>query len=97
MQVRWLGKTDMAALIGLSAHTLRRYREQGEWQEGIHYSKLNQNTVVYNERLVLDWVANRNNQDAHKRAIERYLMELSANGEPPATIAQRKRQRKAAG
>lgn len=97
MQTRWLDKNDTAALIGLSPHTLRRYREKGIWEEGVHYSKLNQNTVVYNERLVLDWVANRSNPDAHKRAIERYLMELSANGEAPTTIAQRKRQRKAAG
>lgn len=97
MQTRWLSKADAAALIGLSPHTLRRYRERGSWKEGIHYSKLSQNTVVYNERLVLDWVANRNNPDAHKRAIERYLVELSANGEAPTTSAKGKRQCKKTG
>jgi hypothetical protein len=87
--MRWLNKTDTAALIGLSPHTLRRYRENNTWQAGIHYSKLNQNSVVYNELLILDWVANRNNPAAHQRAIEQYLINLSANGEA-ATATSRK-------
>ena len=87
--MRWLNKTDMAAKIGRSPHTLRRYRENGTWLEGIHYSKLTQNSVVYNEFLILDWVANRNNPSAHQRAIKQYLIALSANGEA-ATTTRRK-------
>jgi DNA-binding transcriptional MerR regulator len=90
--VRWLNKSQAAALLGLSPHTLRRYRERGEWQAGIHYSKVAANHVVYNERLILDWVANRNNPAQHRRAIEQYLTELSANGETPKTT-RRKGQR----
>lgn len=95
----WLSKTETAKLIGRSPHTLRRYRERGDWQEGIHYSKLSQNSIVYNKRLILDWVANRNNPIAHQRTIEQFLTEISANGQNPTTttITQRKRQRKAAG
>lgn len=92
--MKWLNKQQAADLIGLSPHTLRRYRERGIWQAGIHYSKVAQNHVVYNERLILDWVANRGNPAAHQRAIEQYLIELSANGEAAAASqkGQRKRQ-----
>ena len=87
--MRWLNKADTAALIGLSPHTLRRYRENGTWKAGIHYSKLTQNSVVYNELLILDWVANRNNPAAHQRAIEQYLINLSANGEAATTTSKK--------
>ena len=93
----WLNKSDAATLIGLSPHTLRRYRERGEWIEGIHYSKIAQNHVVYNEPMILDWVANRNNPAAHQRAIEKYLAQLSANGEAAATSPTRRRPGKRAG
>ncbi len=95
--MRWLNKSQAAALIGLSPHTLRRYRERGEWVAGIHYSKLAQNHVVYNEPLILDWVANRGNPAAHQRAIEQYLTQLSANGEATATSKTRQRSGKRAG
>lgn len=95
--MKWLNKQQAAALIGLSAHTLRRYRERGEWVEGVHYSKVAQNHIVYNERLILDWVANRSNPAAHQRAIEQYLIELSANGETAAASGKEQRSGKRAG
>jgi len=93
----WLNKSQAAALLGLSPHTLRRYRERGEWIKGIHYSKIAQNHVVYNELLILDWVANRHNPAAHQRAIEQYLTQLSSNGEASTTGEKRKRQHKRTG
>lgn len=89
--MKWLSKAQAAHLLGVSPHTLRRYRERGYWQEGIHYSKLAQNHVVYNERLILDWVANRHNPTAHQIAIESYLLELSGN--EASTKRNRKRPR----
>lgn len=92
--MKWISKNQAAALIGLSPHTLRRYRERGIWQEGIHYSKPSQNSVVYNERLILNWIANRHNPIAHEQAIERYLSDLSNDGKTAETEStQRKRKR----
>lgn len=92
----WLNKAQAAALLGLSPHTLRRYRERQQWLEGIHYSKLAQNHVLYNEPLILDWVANRHNPAAHQRAIQQYLTQLSANGEAAAAGRSGKRSGKSA-
>jgi hypothetical protein len=86
----WLTKSQTADLLSLSPHTLRRYRERGTWLEGIHFIKLNQNTVRYNEKLILDWAAHRNNPSAHQRAIERYLSSLD---EIEATKTSQKRKR----
>lgn len=92
---RFLSKTQLSEQIGLSPHTFRRYRERGDWKEGIHFVKLSQNVVLYNERLCLDWVANRTNPIAHERTIRQYLSTLS-NEETP-TSQKRQRQRKATG
>jgi hypothetical protein len=64
---------------GLSRTTLKRYRLQGVWQEGIHWQRLNSRSVLYNKPLVMDWIANRTNPQAHQRAIENYLSSLLSN------------------
>jgi hypothetical protein len=88
---QFVSKNQLAQEIGLSAHTFRRYRERGEWVEGVHYSKLNQNTVLYNLQLCLDWVANRSNPTAHQRTITQYLQSLSNEETTTATRQKRKR------
>jgi hypothetical protein len=88
---QFVSKKQLAQEIGLSAHTFRRYRERGEWVEGVHYSKLNQNTVLYNLQLCLDWVANRSNPIAHQRTITQYLQSLSNEETTTATRQKRKR------
>jgi Putative excisionase (DUF1233) len=88
---KFVTKAQLSQEIGLSPHTFRRYRERGEWVEGVHYSKLNQNTVLYNLQLCLDWVANRSNPIAHQRTVKQYLQSLS--NEEIATATRQKRQR----
>jgi hypothetical protein len=88
---QFVSKSQLAQEIGLSPHTFRRYRERGEWVEGVHYSKLNQNTVLYNLQLCLDWVANRSNPTAHQRTITQYLQSLSNEETTTATRQKRKR------
>jgi Putative excisionase (DUF1233) len=94
---KFVTKTQLSEEIGLSAHTFRRYRERGLWLQGVHYSKINQNTVLYNLQLCLDWVANRNNPIAHQRTITLYLQSLSNEATTTATRPQRQRQSKTAG
>ena len=92
--MRWLNKTQLSEVVGLEPDSFEGYRKRGQWLLGIHYSKPTQNTVLYNERLILDWIANNHNPPAHQRAIDRYLTELSANGETPTESTKRQRKRK---
>jgi hypothetical protein len=87
---KFVNKTQLSQEIGLSAHTFRRYRERGQWQQDVHYVKLNQNTVLYNLQLCLDWVANRSNPIAHQRSITQYLQSLSNPNEETATATRKK-------
>jgi phage terminase Nu1 subunit (DNA packaging protein) len=89
--VQFLNKSQLASIIGLSAHTFRRYRERGAWLEGVHYVKVNQNTVLYNQAMVLDWLANRGNPAQHQRNVEAYLKSLS-HEKPTPTRKARQRQ-----
>jgi hypothetical protein len=87
-----MNKTRLATIVGLSPHTFRRYRERGYWQKGIHFVKVNQDTVLYNKELVLDWLANRDNPAQHQRKIDQYLASLS-NHEEATTPKSKARQR----
>ncbi|MBW4559653.1 MAG: excisionase family protein [Mojavia pulchra JT2-VF2] len=72
-------KKQLSNQIGLSSETFKRYRLQGIWQESIHWQKINSRTTLYNLPLILDWIANRDNPQAHQRAIEAYLHSLPSN------------------
>lgn len=89
----FLNKRDMAGKVGLSCHTLRRYRERGDWLEGIHFIRVNQNTILYNAELVLNWFANRQNPAAHQRAIEKYLGSLDEETKAASQARQRSNKR----
>lgn len=64
---------------GLSTSTFKRYRLTGTWIEGIHWQRVNSRLVVYNLALILDWIANRSNPQAHEWAVENYLRSLPSN------------------
>lgn len=69
----------MAAAIGLSPHTLKRYRLQGTLIEDIHWIRINPRCVRYNRELIQDWVCNRHAPSSHQKAIEEYLNSLACN------------------
>ena len=91
MTTKFLKKAQLAPIVGLSAHTFRRYRERKIWIEGVHYVKVSQNAVLYNQAMVLDWVANRGNPAQHQRNVEEYLKSLS-HEKPTTTRKARQRQ-----
>ncbi|BAU13914.1 hypothetical protein LEP3755_44570 [Leptolyngbya sp. NIES-3755] len=70
--VTFVGKQEMSQELGLSRETLKRYRLQGEWIEGVHWIRVNCRRVLYNQELIQDWLHNRNNPNAHQCAIEIY-------------------------
>lgn len=69
----------MAKAIGLSPYTLKRYRLSGLLVEDIHWIRLNPRCIRYNQELVQDWVAHRQDPQAHLRAIEVYYNNLLGN------------------
>ncbi|XGV98785.1 MAG: hypothetical protein ACAF41_07565 [Leptolyngbya sp. BL-A-14] len=78
---RLVNKHEASAVLGISPETLKKYRLQANSTliEGIHYHVWNARVVKYNAALIADWGLNRNNPEAHKRAIEAYLASLPSN------------------
>lgn len=72
-------KHTIAERTGYSPHTLKKIRQRGEWIEGIHYVRKNSRVIRYNLGLCLDWFANQDNPQAHRRAIEIYRQSLPSN------------------
>lgn len=72
-------KRQASECLNLSTATLKKYRTQGLWIEGIHWVRINSRCVRYNLELLKDWVQNRNNPVAHQRAIDAYQASLLSN------------------
>jgi CHAD domain-containing protein len=65
--------------LQLSGTTLKRYRTEGLWIEGIHWVRLNSRCIRYNLELLQDWLHNRHDPRAHQRAIDAYRSHLLSN------------------
>ena len=69
-------KHRVSEQLNLSYSTLKKYRLAGDWIEGIHWVRINSRCVRYNLELIQDWLHNRDNPNAHMRAIEVYRQGL---------------------
>ncbi|WP_072016069.1 hypothetical protein [Leptolyngbya sp. KIOST-1] len=73
-------KRKAADLTGFSPETLKKYRLiDKSLLENIHWVKVNSRTIRYNLTLLADWIANRDDSAAHRRAIEHYLQSKLSN------------------
>lgn len=77
--VTFVGKQQASKSLDLSGETLKKYRLEGEWIEGIHWVRINSRCVRYNLELIQDWFHNRHDPAAHLRAIENYQESLLSN------------------
>ena len=75
----FVNKRKASECLNLSGSTLKKYRLQGDWIEGIHWVRINSRCVRYNLELIQDWLHNRENPAAHLRAIETYKQGLLSN------------------
>lgn len=80
MKYSFCNKRVLAQSLGCSHHTIKAFRQRGDLIEGIHYIRENSRTIRYNLELCLNWLANRHNPAAHRRAIEQYLKTLEDAG-----------------
>ncbi|MFM7447652.1 MAG: hypothetical protein ACKO24_03510 [Leptolyngbyaceae cyanobacterium] len=69
--------------LGLSTKTLQSLRREGSLIQGIHYSEVNSRLILYNLPLMIDWVVNRHDPEAHLRAIENFQASLLSNQAKP--------------
>ena len=72
----FVSKRQASECLNLSSSTLKKYRLNGEWIEGLHWVRINSRCVRYNLELIQDWLHNRNDPAAHIRAIEVYQQNL---------------------
>jgi hypothetical protein len=77
--IQFADKRLACARLNLSGTTLKRYRTEGVWIEGIHWVRLNSRCIRYNLEMVQDWAQNRHDPVAHRRAIEAYQAQLLSN------------------
>lgn len=75
----FIGKHEAAKLIGFAPDTLKKFRAKGLLREGIHWIRINSRSVRYNKGLLVDWIVNRDDPQAHERAIEMFFMNLPSN------------------
>ena len=75
----FVNKRQVSECLNLSSSTLKKYRLNGEWIEGLHWVRINSRCVRYNLELIKDWLHNRSDPAAHLRAIEIYQRELLSN------------------
>lgn len=50
----FISKKKATEALDLSGETLKRYRLQGEWIEGVHWVRINSRCVRYNLELIQD-------------------------------------------
>ena len=75
----FVSKKQASECLDLSSSTLKKYRLNGEWIEGLHWVRINSRCVRYNLDLIQDWLHNRSDPSAHLRAIEIYQQALLSN------------------
>ncbi len=75
----FVSKKQASECLDLSSSTLKKYRLNGEWIEGLHWVRINSRCVRYNLDLIKDWLHNRSDPSAHLRAIEVYQQNLLSN------------------
>lgn len=75
----FVNKRQASECLSLSGSTLKKYRLNGEWIEGVHWVRINSRCVRYNLELLKDWLQNRGNPEVHMQAIETYQTSLLSN------------------
>ncbi len=80
---QFVSKQQAVEQFNFGATTLKRYRTEGVWIEGLHWIKLNSRCIRYNLELIQDWIHNQEDPAAHQRAIDIYQARLLSNQPTP--------------
>ncbi len=55
----WFRGNLLPAVFGITSEAARKYRERGQWLEGVHYRKDPMGQYVYNRQAITDWLGGR--------------------------------------
>jgi hypothetical protein len=77
----FVNKRDAELLSGFSCETLKKWRLSGKLIQGIHWIKIGDSdrVVRYNSALLIDFLQNQDDPEAHQRAIDLYIADLPCN------------------
>lgn len=56
LKMKFIDKKKASEITGLSETTLKRYRLSGILEEGVHWIRLNQKNVKYNQEMLEHWL-----------------------------------------
>ena len=84
---QFVSKQQAVEQLNFSASTLRRYRNEEIWIEGLHWIRLNSRCIRYNLELIQDWIHNQEDPAAHQRAIAIYQARLLSNQPTPRRVS----------
>ena len=76
---QFVTKKRLSEAVKLSPSSFKKYRFSGIWKEGVHWKRINSRLVLYNLPLILDWIANIDDKQAHLRAVDNYQASLLSN------------------
>jgi hypothetical protein len=54
--MKFINKKKASEITGLSETTLKRYRLSGILEEGVHWIRINQKNVKYNQEMLEHWL-----------------------------------------
>lgn len=90
-QPLWGTKYEAAPLAGCSPDTLKNWRKEFGWIEGVHYRRVSAKETVYNLPLMADFGANRHRPEEHLSAVQMMASALSqaapARQKPKGSLA----------
>jgi hypothetical protein len=84
--VQFVTKQQAIEKLNIGTTTLKKYRNEGMWIEGLHWIKLNSRCIRYNLELIQDWIHNQEDPAAHQRAIDLYQARLLSNQPLPRRV-----------
>lgn len=87
MEFHFARPRDASKALGVQAITLKRWRQQGRFLKGVHFTFIPPRFYLYNVELIQDWLVNQDDPDLHKLAISRYLKSLPSSKEAADLIA----------
>jgi hypothetical protein len=75
-----ISTNQIPQFLGISVPKAKRLMRSGEWRESIYVFRMPEsNSLLWNYRLMADWIACGGNTPAHQRAIEKFLAQLPSN------------------
>jgi hypothetical protein len=75
-----ISTNQIPQFLGISVPKAKRLMRSGEWKEGIYVFRMpNSNCLLWNYRLMADYIACSGSTLPHQRSCEKFLAQLASN------------------